>query len=176
MNPAWVIRTGRLVLAPAVWRDLPDLRALKGDPGVYAQMLGGVRNPAQVAAELAEDSAYWAARGVGMWTVRDAAGAMIGLAGVHDRADGRGTALRFAFRPAARGRGLAREAAGAALRFAHHRAGLQRVVAVAREANISSRIVLGAVGMRECDAFLRGNERMLVFESGLSPNIRLGRA
>ncbi len=164
MNPAWVIRTGRLTLAPVGWRDLPDLRSLKGDPGVYSQMLGGVRSPAQVAAELAEDTAFWARRGVGMWTVREGEVA-IGLTGVHARPDGRGEALRFAFRPAARGRGLAREAAGAALRFAHDRARLQRVIAVAREANLGSRTVLGAIGMRECDRFVRGNEPMIVYES-----------
>jgi RimJ/RimL family protein N-acetyltransferase len=70
-----------------------------------------------------------------------------------------------AFTPESRGQGLAREAAGAALRFAHDVAGLRRVVAVAREANIGSRTVLGAIGMRESDAFMRGAERMLEFES-----------
>lgn len=164
MNPAWVVRTGRLVLHPAGWSDLPDLRALKGDPGVYAQMLGGVRSPVQVAAELAEDTAFWARHGVGMWMVREGDRA-IGLTGLHERTDGRGIALRFAFRSAARGRGLAREAAGAALRFAHDRAGLTRVVAVARAANLGSRTVLGAIGMRECGQFVRDGEAMVLYAS-----------
>ena len=72
MNPLWHIRTGRLHLSPVGWADLPDLRRLKGDPATYAQMLGGVRNPAQVAEELATDTQYWAARGVGMWIARPA--------------------------------------------------------------------------------------------------------
>ena len=170
MNPAWVLHTGRLVMAPVGWQDLADLRALKGDAGVYGQMLGGVRDPWQVGAELAADTAYWAARGVGMWTVRlHEGGPAVGLAGIHDRPDGRGTALRFAFRPQDRGHGLAREAAAAALRFAHRQAGLPRVIGVAREANIGSRTVLGAIGMRECDAFWRGRDRVLVYESVVSP-------
>ena len=170
MNPAWSIQTGRLVLSPVGWQDLPDLRALKGDPGVYGQMLGGVRSPGQVAAELAEDVSFWAARGVGMWLARHEPGApALGLTGLHERLDGRGTALRFAFRPEARGHGLAREAAGAALRFAHDRAGLRRVVAVTREANIASRTVLGAIGMRHFETFDRDGSPMWLFESLVRP-------
>ena len=64
------------------------------------------------------------------------------------------------------GRLVARaEAAGAALRFAHERAGVRRVVAVARADNVSSRQVLGGIGMRECGAFERAGVPMLVFES-----------
>ncbi len=170
MNPAWCIQTGRLVLSPVGWQDLPDLQRLKGDPGVYGQMLGGVRSPGQVAAELAEDAAFWAARGVGMWMVRREPGAAaLGLAGLHERIDGRGTALRFAFCPEVRGHGLAREAAGAALRFAHDRARLSRVVAVTRESNIGSRTVLGAIGMRFCGTFDRDGSPMLLFESLATP-------
>ncbi len=160
------VGTGRLVLTPVGWADLEALVALKGDPLVYGQMLGGVRGPALVARELAEDTAFWAEHGVGIWIVRLAGGGAVqGLVGLHERPDGRGIALRFAFTPASRGKGLAREAAGAALRFAHERAGLRRVVAVARESNIASRTVLGAVGMRDCGTFQRGGEMMLVYES-----------
>jgi RimJ/RimL family protein N-acetyltransferase len=111
-------------------------------------MLGGVRTPAQATAELAEDIAFWGAQGVGMWAVREN-DRFEGLVGLMPRQDGRGVALRFAFWPDGRGRGLAREAATAALRFAHERAGLPRVIAVAREDNIASRNLLGAIGMRD---------------------------
>lgn len=155
-----------MVLSPVGWQDLPDLRALKGSPLVFAHMLGGVRAPGQVAEELAQDIAFWPAHGVGMWLAREAPGQpALGLTGVHERPDGRGMGLRFAFQPEMRGRGLAREAAGAALRFAHDQAGLRRVVAVAREDNFSSRVLLGAIGMRSCDAFERDGHPMLVFES-----------
>jgi RimJ/RimL family protein N-acetyltransferase len=93
------------------------------------------------------------------------AGLLVGTVGLHDRADGRSPALRFAFCPQTRGRGLAREAAGGALRFAHEAAGLAVVYAVARESNIASRTVLGAIGMREAGTFIRDGEAMLVYQS-----------
>lgn len=170
MNPAWIVRTARLELTPVGWPDLPDLQALKADPRVFAVMLGGVRTAQRAAEELAEDIAFWAARGIGMWSVRQIAdGAFVGLVGIMERPDGLGMALRFALRPEARGRGLASEAAGAVLRFAHDRAGIARVVAVAREDNFASRLVLGGIGMVECDVFLREGHRMLVYESRLCP-------
>ena len=127
-------------------------------------MLGGVRSHWQVIEELAADRIAWAVEGVGMFAIREGR-AFQGITGIHERPDGRGRALRFAVWPEARGRGLAREAASAALRFAHDRAGVPRVVAVARSDNFGSRMVLGSIGMRECDAFLRDGHIMLVYES-----------
>ncbi len=176
MSPAWTIRTGRLVLTPVNWTDLPDLLAIKSDPAVFAIMLGGVRSPLQVAEELAQDIAFWAARGCGMWAIRDAGvGAFTGITGFMQRPDGRGVALRFALWPAARGRGLAREAAGAALQFGHEQAGLSRVVAVAREDNIASRTVLGGIGMLERETFVQQGYRMLLYESIRPPRPTLRR-
>jgi RimJ/RimL family protein N-acetyltransferase len=169
MSPIWTIRTGRLLLLPVSGSDLPELVALKGDPRVYAVMLGGVRNAVQVAEELAADIAFWGAHGVGMWSVRaHGGGRLLGLVGLHERPDGRGLGLRIAFHPEAQGQGLAREAASAVLRFAHER-GVARVIAVARESNTASRMVLGGIGMVESDQFDRDGHRMLVFESKAEP-------
>lgn len=166
MNPYRDLRTGRLVMSPVAWADLAELQALKGDPRVHAIMLGGVRSPRQTAEDLAEDIMFWGRHGVGMWAVRLAeTGGFIGTVGLHQRADGRGIALRFVLTAAAQGHGYASESAGAALRFAHERAGLTVVVAVARESNIASRQVLGAIGMRECDSFIRDGGRVVVYES-----------
>ncbi len=170
MNPTWLLRTARLAMSPVAGPDLADLQLLKADPRVFAIMLGGVRTPARAADELAEDIAFWAARGYGMWSVREAPGgahppAFLGLAGLMQRPDGRGVALRFAFWPEAQGRGLAREAAGAALRFGHDRAGLERIVAVARESNFASRTVLGGIGMSEAGGFVQGGHAMLLYQS-----------
>ena len=105
-----------------------------------------------------------------MWSVREAVGgAFVGLTGFMRRPDGRGMALRFAFWPEAQGRGLAREAAGAALRFGHDRAGLERIVAVARETNFASRTVLGGIGMREAGGFVQGGHAMVLYESVRRP-------
>ncbi len=164
MNPTWIVRTGRLVLSPVGWRDLPALQAIKADPRVFATMLGGVRSPVRAAEELAEDIATWGARGWGMWSVREG-NVFVGLTGLMARADGRGVALRFAFWPDARGRGLASEAAAAALRFGHDRGGLDRIVAVAKAGNLASRQVLGGIGMVACEEFLRDGEAMITYES-----------
>jgi RimJ/RimL family protein N-acetyltransferase len=164
MNPLWVLRTARLVLTPVGGGDLGDLRAFKADPQVFAIMLGGVRSPRQTAEELANDIADWGANGFGTWAIREC-GRFLGIAGLEWRPDGRGIALRFALWPEAQGRGLAREAAGAALRFGHQQAGLPRIIAVAREQNFASRMILGGIGMTQCGGFIQSGYRMVVYES-----------
>jgi RimJ/RimL family protein N-acetyltransferase len=164
MNPLWVLRTARLVLTPVNGTDLADLRAIKADPLVFAIMLGGVRSAQQAAEELADDIVGWATDGFGQWAIRER-GRFIGITGLERRPDGRGIALRFALWPEAQGHGLAREAAAAALRFGHQQAGLPRIVAVAREDNFASRMVLGGIGMTECDSFLQSGYRMVMYES-----------
>ena len=164
MNPAWVLRTARLVLTPVGGGDLPDLRAFKADPAVFAVMLGGVRDHAQTAEDLADNVVAWGRYGFGIWAVREA-GRFVGITGLEHRLDGRGVALRFALWPEAQGRGLAREAAFAALQFGHDRAGLARIVAAARETNFGSRIVLGGIGMREVETFEARGYTMLLYES-----------
>jgi RimJ/RimL family protein N-acetyltransferase len=164
MNQLWVLRTARLVLTPVGGADLPDLVAIKAAPAVFAIMLGGVRSPQQTIEELADDVAAWGAHGFGTWAVREH-DRFLGIAGLEHRPDGRGIALRFALWPEAQGRGLAREAAGAALRFGHQQADLRRIIAVAREHNFSSRMVLGGIGMAECGSFIQSGYRMVVYES-----------
>lgn len=166
MNPSWVLRTGRLVMQPVSGADLAELQTLKADPRVFAVMLGGVRTPQRTAEELAEEIAFWGRHGLGIWSVRHAlGGTFLGIAGFMERPDGLGIALRFAFVAGAQGRGYASEAAAAALRFAHERAGLARVVAVARADNFASRQVLGSIGMRDCGTFERDGAPMLIYES-----------
>jgi RimJ/RimL family protein N-acetyltransferase len=169
MNPLWTLRTPRLFLTPVSGADLADLRAIKADPRVFAIMLGGVRTWQQTAEELTRDVVAWGANGFGIWTIRAAAtGQFVGITGLEHRLDGRGVALRFALGPEAQGHGLAREAASAALRFGHDQAGLQRIVAVARENNFASRMVLGGIGMTECDGFLQQGHQMVMYQSVVS--------
>ena len=164
MNPLCVLRTARLVLTPVGGADLADLRAIKADPRVFAIMLGGVRSAQQTAEDLADDVADWGANGFGNWAVRES-GRFLGITGLARRPDGRGIALRFALWPEAQGRGLAREAAAAALRFGHQQARLPRIVAVAREQNFASRMILGGIGMTACDGFIQFGYRMVLYES-----------
>lgn len=166
MLSPWRLKTARLTMAPVAPGDLPDIVALKADPRAFAQMLGGVRSRRESEAELAADIRAWGAQGWGMWTVRAQEGnRFLGLTGLDERPDGLGVALRFALLPHARGVGLATEAAGAALSYAHDKAGLPRVVAVAREDNFGSRMVLGAIGMVPVESFVQGGILRLVYQS-----------
>ncbi|WP_428376335.1 GNAT family N-acetyltransferase [Lichenicoccus sp.] len=162
------VRTARLILAPVGWPDLDRMVRLKGDAGAFGLMLGGVRNRKQATEEMADDIAFWARRRVGIFTINEN-GVFQGMTGLHERPDGLGLGLRFAIWPPARGRGIAREAAAAALRYAHDQ-GEMRVVAVAREENFASRTILGGIGMQVKASFLRAGHTMLIYESDRTPN------
>jgi RimJ/RimL family protein N-acetyltransferase len=168
---AWNLTTGRLRMSPVGYWDLRDLVALKRDPRAFAQMLGGVRTPVETADELAREIQDWGALGYGMWSVRALRGRFLGITGLMHRPDGRGVALRFAFWPEARGYGLASEAAGMALHYAHGVAGLQRVVGVAAEDNMASRMVLGSIGMVEVERFVRDGVTRVVYQSVRGPTV-----
>ncbi|UYH51384.1 GNAT family N-acetyltransferase [Candidatus Kirkpatrickella diaphorinae] len=165
MSQLRTIRTQRLFLRPVSWHDLADLRRLKGNAASFGRMLGGVRTPGQVEAELAEDMAFWARRKIGIFAILEK-GVFVGLTGFHERPDGRGIGLRFALFPHLQGRGLAREAAGAALSYART-AGIHRVIAVASADNLASQTVLRSIGMRQCEIFQRDGREMRVYEAVL---------
>jgi RimJ/RimL family protein N-acetyltransferase len=152
------------VMTPIGGGDMTDLLAIKANPAVFAVMQGGVRDYAQTAEDLARNVIAWGRHGFGIWAIRER-GRFVGITGLEHRDDGHGVALRFALWPEAQGRGLAREAAFAALRFGHDRAGLKRIVAVARESNFGSRIVLGGIGMRACEVFTQRGHTMILYES-----------
>ena len=159
------VTTERLSLLPPGPEHLPDLIRLKADEAVFGFMLHGTRTPERTREELEDDIDFWQVRGYGTWSVFEReTGDFLGIAGLMERPDGRGVAVRFALWPACRGRGIAREAARAALDFGHA-AGLRRIIGVARESNQASRAVLSDIGMRECGGFLHQGHRMLVFES-----------
>jgi len=109
---------------------------------------------------------HWGAHGYGTWVVHALeGGGLLGLVALRERPDGRGIGLRFAFWPHVQGRGLAGEAAAAALRYGHYVAGLRRIVGVARATNFPSIQVLSSIGMRLADTFEREGWQMLLFES-----------
>lgn len=167
MTDARTLNTGRLTLRPVSWRDMEDMVRLKADGGAFGQRLGGVCTRQQAEKEMADDIAFWACHRVGIFTIHEQ-GRFVGMTGIHDRPDGRGFGLRFALYPWASGRGIAREAANAALSFTHN-AGIRRVIAVAKESNLASRSILKGIGMQECERFMREGQTMLVYESKRQP-------
>jgi RimJ/RimL family protein N-acetyltransferase len=159
------LSTPRLSLLPPGREHLEELIRLKADERVFGYMLHGVRSPERTREELEDDIDFWLVRGYGTWSVFErGSGDFLGICGLMERPDGRGVALRFALWPECRGKGYAREAAAAALEFGH-RAGLSRIIAVARESNLPSRAVLADIGMREAGEFQHQGHRMVVFES-----------
>jgi RimJ/RimL family protein N-acetyltransferase len=165
VSPGFGITTARLSLRPVAREHLSDLMRLKADPRVFSFMLHGVRTPERTREELEDDIEFWLVRGYGTWSVFErGSGEFLGICGFMERPDGRGVALRFALWPECRGKGYAREAAAAALEFGH-RAGLKRIIGVARESNAASRAVMTDIGMRECSEHQHQGHRMLVFES-----------
>ncbi len=160
-----VITTARLSLLPPAPEQLPDLIRLKADERVFGFMLHGTRSAERTRDELEDDMEFWAVRGYGIWSVFERGnGEFLGICGLMERPDGRGVALRYALWPECRGKGYAREAARAALDFGHA-AGLQRIIAVAREANEASCEVMEDIGMRPASGFARKGEAMVVYES-----------
>ena len=160
-----VVRTPRLTLLPVGKENLPDLVRLKADPEAFSLMLHGTRTPERTEEELEDDIDFWEVRGYGTWAVhRTEDGEFLGIAGLMERPDGRGVALRYALWPSCRGHGYAREAARAALDFGHA-AGLRRIIGIARETNAASRAVMTDIGMAEAGEFRNSGNRMLVFES-----------
>ena len=163
--PGRLVRTDRLTLVPPGKENLPDLIRLKADTRVFELMLHGVRSEARTRDELEDDIEFWRVRGYGTWCVYETAtGEFLGIAGLMERPDGRGVAMRFALWPECRGKGYAREAAKAGLDFGH-RVGLDRIIAVAWAENLASRTVLQDIGMAECEAFTYRGRRMIVYES-----------
>ena len=163
--PGRLVRTPRLTLIPPGKENLPDLIRLKSDPRVFELMLHGVRNEARTRDELDDDIEFWQVRGYGTWCVfLTETGEFLGIAGLMERPDGRGVAMRFALWPECRGKGYAREAARAALDFGHA-VGLQRIIAVARETNEASRQVMEDIGMRPAGGFTHKGHAMVVYES-----------
>ena len=159
------ITTARLSMLPPGPEHLDELVRLKADARVFGFMLHGVRTPERTAEELEDEMDFWQVRGYGTWSVfLRGAGDFLGIVGLMERSDGRGVALRYALWPECRGQGFAREASAAALAFGH-RAGLSRIIGVARDSNVASRAVMADIGMRECGEFTNKGYRMMVFES-----------
>ncbi len=146
-DPAWTLRTARLVLEPVTAAHAADLIAFHADARVMRTMRHGPLDAEAARRLFAEYAAAWPTLGYGVRVLRRATdGAFLGICGLWEREDGRGIALRFAVAPGFQGQGYAREAAAATLADGFGRLGLARIVAVARAENAASRRALEAAG------------------------------
>ena len=108
----------------------------------------GVRTLADAVAYLRNGPlASYAAHGFGLWGVEPReGGALFGMCGLLQRDWLDAPDIGYAFLPAARGRGIAREAAAATLALARSRFGATRVLAIVNPDNAASIRLLEGVG------------------------------
>ena len=155
-----IVETPRLILRTFEDRDMDDIAAISADMRVMRYMGGQTYTREQVARRMEYLNAYRERTGWAMWVVEDkATGRYAGECGLIPVArpgcdprdyDTRGPQIEVGYRvhPDHQGRGLAREAAAAALRVGFEQRGLSRILAVTDPENIPSRVVLLAIGMR----------------------------
>ncbi len=162
MNTAFtipVIETERLRLRAFREDDLDAFAAMSADPEVMRYIGSGEtvdRNGSW--RSMAGFNGHWTLRGFGMWAIeRRSDGAFIGRTGWHHPPYWPALEVGWVLARDAWGRGYAREAARAALDFAHDRLPPQRMVSFIRPGNERSVKVALALGARhEGEADLLG--------------------
>ena len=145
------IETDRLILRELDVADAPLILALLNDPD-WLRHIGdrNVRTLGDAEAFIRDRlMAHYREGGFGFWlVVAKADGAAMGLCGLIKRDGLDDIDVGYAFLPAYRGRGLAFEAAEAAVGYARDRLRLKRLVAITSEENIASARLLERLGLR----------------------------
>ena len=147
------LRTDRLRLRPFTEADGPAHLALYQDPEVTRQLGGGpfLADQIQARSTRAVDRfvRHWAEKGFGVFAVEDLrTGRFLGQCGLNTVDELGEVEVLYALERAAWGRGLATEAARAAVAYGFDDARLERIVAVTRPEHARSRHVLAKLGMR----------------------------
>jgi ribosomal-protein-alanine N-acetyltransferase len=147
------LRTPRLRLRPFSAADGRAHLDLYQDPEVTRHLGGGPFAGEQIEqrSRRAVDKfvRHWAEKGFGVFAVEDLeTGRFLGQCGLNTIDELGEIEILYALERAAWGRGLATEAAHAALRFGFGEARLTRIVAVTRPEHRASRSVMEKLGMR----------------------------
>jgi ribosomal-protein-alanine N-acetyltransferase len=147
------LRTSRLRLRPFTEADAPTHLALYQDPEVTRPLGGGPFLGAEIAVRsrraIDRFVRHWAEKGFGVFALEDlATGRFLGQCGLNTVDELGEIEVLYALERAAWGRGLATEAARAALAYGFDEARLDRIIAVTRPEHAKSRRVLEKLGMR----------------------------
>ncbi|HEX6103531.1 MAG TPA: GNAT family N-acetyltransferase [Alphaproteobacteria bacterium] len=146
-----LLRTDRLILRRVTSADAPFIRSLVNDPD-WLRYIGdrGVRTLEDARAYVRNGPArMYETYGFGLYAVeRRSDGAVMGLCGLIKRDTLPDFDLGFAFLPAHRGQGYAREAAAMVLTEARDAFGLSRVLAITSLDNERSMALLESLGFR----------------------------
>jgi RimJ/RimL family protein N-acetyltransferase len=143
------LTTARLTLRAFTPGDAAFIVELLNDPD-WLRFIGDrqVRTPDDALAYLRKGDVALAKNGFALGAVeRTSDGALIGMCGLIRREGLDDVDLGYAFLPAYRGQGYAREAAAAWLACGFERFGLKRIVAITTVDNVASGKVLEAIGM-----------------------------
>jgi len=146
-----IVRTERLVLRGFTADDLEPYHALFNDPEVtrYLPIKGEPVGMDRVEQAMARVEEHWRDHGFGIWAVADApSDRFLGQCGLNVVEEAGETEVLYELARDAWGRGLATEAAAAAVRFGFDAAELRRIVAYAVAENTASTRVMEKVGMQ----------------------------
>ena len=166
------LSTPRLILRRFTGDDAPFILELLNDPD-WLKYIGdnGVRTLDDARCYLREGPiAMYARFGFGLLAVdRKDGGQTIGMCGLIQRDGVADVDLGFAFLPAFRARGFAREAASAVLALGHETLGIPRIVAFTAPDNERSARLLSEIGMRleRTTVLPNSAEELLLFASGV---------
>jgi ribosomal-protein-alanine N-acetyltransferase len=147
------LETERLRLRPFTLADLDAHGRLYADPEVTRYLAGGpyLGPDARLRSERAVRRFvdHWRARGFGVWALLDrTTEAFVGQCGLNTVDSTGEVEVLWALDRPAWGRGLATEAARAALDWGLEVAGVPAVIAIAAPANLASQRVMEKIGMR----------------------------
>jgi [ribosomal protein S5]-alanine N-acetyltransferase len=166
------LSTPRLLLRRFTGDDAPFILELLNDPD-WLKYIGdnGVRTLDDARSYLREGPiAMYARFGFGLLAVdRKDGGQTIGMCGLIQRDGVADVDLGFAFLPAFRARGFAREAASAVLALGHETLGIPRILAFTAPDNERSARLLSEIGMRleRTTVLPNSAEELLLFASGV---------
>jgi RimJ/RimL family protein N-acetyltransferase len=149
-----ILETDRLVLSTWQTSDWIALRPIATDVEVMRYITGGVPwTDERIQLFATRQVELFLERGFCRWKLlAKPAGEMIGFCGVGFWGDGPELEIGWWLARQCWGRGLATEAARAALRDVFERAGLHRVISIARPANTASIRIMEKLGLKlECE-------------------------
>jgi len=147
-----ILDTARLRLRPFTAADTSVHRHLYRDPEVTRYLGGGPFLGDEVGRRstraLTQFARHWRQHGFGVWAVVErASGRVVGQCGLNQLPERADFEVLYALERGVWCRGLASEAAAAAVRYGFDVVGLDRIVAVVRHSNTASRRVLEKLGM-----------------------------
>lgn len=169
-----VFETERLILRKLQASDNAFIHELMNDAG-YLRFIGdrGIRTPADAQRYILEGPvASYQTHGFGLYAVQlKTDDTLIGICGLIKRDTLPDVDVGYAFLPAFRGQGYAREAASGSLNYGWHTLGLTRILAITSPDNVRSIRLLEKLGLTLQEEISYGDEPSLLFS--VSPQSKL---